>query len=255
VQLVIRPTKLLHHIGMPLHLGAVTVSRENRFGIALRPQMQFGIENSYVDVRAGIGDLRDGAYIGLNAAVQVPYQADERSRPRLIDSIQKSTIAPAHVQTIIAVVNAALDNLVPRTSPLRKADNSYSGTRLRAKWFTGLSKGMSAHLKPGWSDHEGYKMMGASLNAFVGEVTGFGGKHKAAESYKYIFGLGVLWPGQEVELIVGDPEEDVRSSLVAAPATSRTGAPASLSTPHAASPHTTYAGASNFPAAAAPYPQ
>jgi len=209
-----------------VHLGVVTIGSD---GVKLKPQMKVGAETSNFSTEFGLSDVRDGIKVAAVAEAKLDVHAEGTSVNELHRNIKCDTvgfkqaleIAKNSLSTgdgaqdkeasqlpklaeVLGLDMASLKRMLGQGTVEDAKDESNNEAKddradnverplmqLRVEGSFGV--GASAEVRLGWTDTDGYKMIGCAGSAAAGlqlSADAFAGKHCTGTSAKIILGIG-----------------------------------------------------------------
>lgn len=195
-----------------VHLGPFSVVSS---GIDVKPQLKVGGQFGCVRADYGLGDVREGLKLDMSLSAQAYARTTGQSITELHENMRRDLSdkaafagqaaqqaldtagrilstsaceAGSQIARIAAAVGLDAESFTELLSEAPPSPMS-----LRATASTGF--GMNFKLCLGWTDPDGYKMVGISTKLTTGLTFGgdvFAGKHSSGTSLKILVGIGNL---------------------------------------------------------------
>lgn len=195
-----------------VHLGPFSVGSN---GFDMKPQCKVGGQFGPVNVDYGIGDVREGLKLDMSLSAKAEVQTTGQSITELHENIRrdlsdKAAFAGQAAQQAVDTAGrilstsageagsqiariAAACGLDADTLTRVLSEEPPSPMALHVTASTGF--GMNFKLCLGWSDPDGYQMVGIGTKMTTGLTLGgdvFAGKHFSGTSLKILVGIGNL---------------------------------------------------------------
>jgi hypothetical protein len=189
--------------GWEVNVGALAVG--NR-GVKLRPKCSIGGHVGNFSAEAGLHDVRDGIHVIAKAGAGISVQATGHSINELHESLQCDTtgirqaldkskrIVSSSTKSIGKILGMTKEELEGNLQGEDEISQVATPKRrpMSLKVDAEVNLGMSAHVCLGWTDKEGYRMVGVGADVSCGvDVEGkiFAGRHKSKETAKIRIGV------------------------------------------------------------------
>jgi len=188
-----------------LNLGPLSLGSK---GIDLKPQLKLGVETSNFNAEIGVSDVRDGLKLAAKVEASVDAVTEGSSMHELHENIHCDTpgfrealkVAKAllgkgsNVLVKIAEIVGITEESLMHIFEGKQADGSEQANKDRLHLVVNASIGVgaSAQLCLGWSNTQGYHMVGVGGEVAQGYALGgnvFAGKHRSGTSSKIILGI------------------------------------------------------------------
>lgn len=154
-----------------VHLGPLKIGSD---GVKVQPKVNFGFQNRNVDLIAGVGDVRDGIKIGVDASVKKVYTTTGSSISEVLknfDAADETVISKyyklAFPQSAVLgdIIKEALDQLA-KIEPFKRPILAGSKITATVTGRAGVRVVGVANL--GWKDTEGFNMVGGVIGFEAG---------------------------------------------------------------------------------------
>jgi hypothetical protein len=186
--------------GWEVNAGMLAVGNE---GIRLKPQMLVGARVGNFSAEAGLRDVRDGICMVAKAEAAMAVEATGHSIAELHETIKVDTIGFREALDITKRIFSSSAGRIAKALGVSKEELESNlegeteciepGYRpMSLKVEVELSDGGEMTICLGWTDTQGYRMVGSGMELDSGMVAGyklFAGRHKSKETAKIIIGV------------------------------------------------------------------
>jgi len=188
-------------------IGVVSIDGNN---VQIKPQFKFGAGGDNFDIGGGLGDVRDGIHIGFDASIFRTLCASGNSYQEVINNLQfkannelTDEFCKGHDQLLefVKKSNNIAINLLDKIGINLKSQ----GIRfqINAKISASHSAGVGAGIKCGWTDTEGYNMVGAGGKLLDGGSLYYG-LHKDNDKVKIEIGFPSVYLKMIAEIMIAE---------------------------------------------------
>jgi len=187
--------------GWEVNVGALAFSGD---GVSLKPQCLFGANLGPLSVEAGLHDVRNGLKLSAQAEAAVAAEATGMSLQELHETIEINTIGFREALEIAKeFLNSGADRLSDIASSIGistdKLKAALAGkctktqcTPMTLKVTAETGVGLSAEVRLGWKDTQGYNMVGVGGKASAAislRLSAFAGRHSKKRCAKILLGI------------------------------------------------------------------
>mmetsp|Transcript_57601 Transcript_57601/g.51913 ORF Transcript_57601/g.51913 Transcript_57601/m.51913 type:complete len:462 (+) Transcript_57601:137-1522(+) len=188
-------------------IGVVSIDGNN---VQIKPQFKFAAGGDNFDIGGGLGDVRDGIHIGFDASIFRTLCASGNSYQEVINNLQfkannelTDEFCKGHDQLLefVKKSNNIAINLLDKIGINLKSQ----GIRfqINAKISASHSAGVGAGIKCGWTDTEGYNMVGAGGKLLDGGSLYYG-LHKDNDKVKIEIGFPSVYLKMIAEIMIAE---------------------------------------------------